>query len=207
MIGIIGVVFFFLGILLIVIAGIWGTVLAFQENVVWGLLYLLVPFAALVFVVKKWSKKAVRNSFFLGILGLISMTSGFVISSFRLNSLAERQEQAPIGSGDQPFPIDDSDAEQSAETPAADSADPTVQSGESNSPADPAPPETTTDSQTAEATSADDYHNTMMLGYEAYGEGNYQTALTNFEQALEMKPGDQLAIEAIANTESAIAAN
>lgn len=218
MVGIIGVAFFFLGILLMLIAGIWGTVLAFQEDVVWGLLYVFVPFAAIVFVVKKWSKKAVRNSFFLGILGFVSMLGGFVISSVRLNSFVERQEQAPIGSGDEPFPIgDSSEAEPTQDTPETES---TPQSSESSndpsvnpSVAPDSQPESATDPQAAESpaaqseTPADAYHDTMMLGYRAYEQGDYQTALINFRRALEMKPGDQLALDAIENTESAIAAN
>lgn len=64
----IAIILILLGFLLSLIGGIWGIVLAFQDSTIWGLLYLFVPFASLVFIIKKWGNPAVKKSFFLGLL-------------------------------------------------------------------------------------------------------------------------------------------
>ena len=48
------------------------------------------------------------------------------------------------------------------------------------------------------------YKETMAIGYKAYQQGDYQTALINFRRALSEKVGDRYATEAIANTEAII---
>ncbi|PSB06249.1 hypothetical protein C7B69_24415 [filamentous cyanobacterium Phorm 46] len=55
--------FFGLGLLLSVVGSIWGLVQAFQEDIVWGLLYWFIPFAAWVFYIKKWSNKKLEKHF------------------------------------------------------------------------------------------------------------------------------------------------
>jgi hypothetical protein len=64
-------VLFGLGFLLAIAGGIWELILAFNDHIGWGLASLLLPGAALVFTVMKWSNKSVRKSFLLGILGLL----------------------------------------------------------------------------------------------------------------------------------------
>ena len=44
--AIIGAILSFGGIILLFVGGIWGLIQAFREDVVWGLLYFFVPFAA-----------------------------------------------------------------------------------------------------------------------------------------------------------------
>ena len=44
----------------------------------------------------------------------------------------------------------------------------------------------------------------MAVGYNAYKQQDYQTALINFRRALSDKAGDRYASEAIANTEAII---
>lgn len=48
--------FFVLMMIVSTVAGIWLLIIAFQESIVWGLLYLFVPFASFVFVVMHWEK-------------------------------------------------------------------------------------------------------------------------------------------------------
>ncbi|MBE9164371.1 hypothetical protein [Tychonema sp. LEGE 06208] len=60
--GIAIALFFGLGFLLATVGYIWGLVQAFQEEVVWGLLYWFIPFAAFVFYIKKWSNKKIRKT-------------------------------------------------------------------------------------------------------------------------------------------------
>ena len=44
----------------------------------------------------------------------------------------------------------------------------------------------------------------MKLGYTYYGQGDYQTALINFNRALQLRPGDAYAVKAVDNTKIAI---
>jgi Tfp pilus assembly protein PilF len=47
----------------------------------------------------------------------------------------------------------------------------------------------------------------MEVGYAAFEQGDYQTALINFRRALQARPGDRYATDAIANTEAIINRN
>lgn len=85
-------VLFGLGFLLAFAGGIIGVVEAFRVNVTWGLLYLFVPFAALVFIVKFWQRKWVRNSFFMSLGGLVLALLSFFGLGTRLASLIQQQE-------------------------------------------------------------------------------------------------------------------
>ncbi len=44
----------------------------------------------------------------------------------------------------------------------------------------------------------------MKLGYIYYGQGDYQTALINFNRALQVRPSDIYAVKAVRNTKNAI---
>ena len=44
----------------------------------------------------------------------------------------------------------------------------------------------------------------MKLGYAYYGQGEYQTALINFNRALQLRPGNAYAIKAVDNTKRAL---
>lgn len=68
-----------------------------------------------------------------------------------------------------------------------------------------APPASPTPSATAADPSDAAYTQAMLIGYAAAEQGDYQTALINFRRALEARPGDRYALEAIANMESYIA--
>ena len=62
-----------LGLLLMLAGGVWGIVVAFRRSVVWGLCYLFVPFAAMVFLVVAWADA--KRAFFVNVLGLLLVCS------------------------------------------------------------------------------------------------------------------------------------
>ena len=72
--------FFGLGLLLATVGYIWGLVQAFQEEVVWGLLYWFIPFAALIFYIKKWSNKKIRKTFLIQLAALPMFLLGGIIT-------------------------------------------------------------------------------------------------------------------------------
>ena len=47
----------------------------------------------------------------------------------------------------------------------------------------------------------------MKLGYVYYAQRDYQTALINFNRALQVRPGDAYAVKAADNTKMAIASS
>ncbi|ASC69953.1 uncharacterized protein XM38_008830 [Halomicronema hongdechloris C2206] len=73
------IVLFLLGLVLAFVGGIMGLVEAFRTSTLWGVLYLFIPFAALVFVVKFWRRKRVRNSFLIGLGGAAVMIIAGVV--------------------------------------------------------------------------------------------------------------------------------
>ncbi|PSB06248.1 hypothetical protein C7B69_24410 [filamentous cyanobacterium Phorm 46] len=73
--------FFGLGFILSLVGGIWGLVQAFQEDIVWGLLYLIVPFAFLVFYAKKWSNLKIRKTFLIQCAGLFMFLLGSITTA------------------------------------------------------------------------------------------------------------------------------
>lgn len=73
--------FFGLGFLLSLVGSIWGLVQAFQEDVVWGLLYLIVPFAGFVFYAKKWSNLKIRKTFLIQCAGLFMFVLGSITTA------------------------------------------------------------------------------------------------------------------------------
>jgi hypothetical protein len=75
------IVLFFVGLVLSLVGSIWGLVQAFREDVVWGILYWFVPFASLVFYIKKWSNPKIRKTFLIQVAGLPVM----LFSSFNLS--------------------------------------------------------------------------------------------------------------------------
>ncbi|MEG3975943.1 hypothetical protein QT970_15165 [Microcoleus sp. herbarium8] len=79
--GIAIALFFGLGFLLSIVGSIWGLVQAFQEDVVWGVLYLLVPFAGFVFYAKKWSNLKIRKTFLIQCAGLFMFVLGSITTA------------------------------------------------------------------------------------------------------------------------------
>lgn len=90
-------ILFVLGILLAFAGGIIGLFESFQESMTWGLLYLFVPFASLVFLVKFWKvRQWLRRSFFMGIGGAVLLTISAVMGSM----IAPPMEYAELGNGE-----------------------------------------------------------------------------------------------------------
>lgn len=171
--ALIGIGILLIGAFLLTVSAIWGALLAFQENVLWGLMYLFIPIAgAISFVIVKWHNRAVRVSYLLGILGTLLLVGGGIVSLANGRSLITR-----LGVDIEPVPVAES-SPTSAENPEV-STFPAEESEQS-------------------------YRQTMSVGYAAYQQGDYQTALINFRRALVMQPGDRLATEAIQNTEAII---
>ncbi|MBE9127528.1 MULTISPECIES: hypothetical protein [unclassified Coleofasciculus] len=76
----IAIILFLVGFLVAIAGGFWTLILAFMDNVGWGLACFFIPFAAWVFIFMKWSNKSVRRSFFLGLSGLlISLLGGRIL--------------------------------------------------------------------------------------------------------------------------------
>ncbi|MEB3211691.1 MAG: tetratricopeptide repeat protein [Leptolyngbyaceae bacterium] len=176
MAALIGIGILLFGVFLLTVSGIWGTLLAFQESTGWGLLYLLIPLlGALAFVVRKWRKQTVQTSFLFGVLGLLLVLGGAMVGVVHEEALVSHLKVNPDG----------------AET--------SLLSATTNSDVSSA---VNSAGQTGQPTRT--YKQTMSIGYAAYNQEDYQTALINFRRALEFKPGDRLATEAIQNTEAII---
>jgi hypothetical protein len=73
--------FFLLGFVLSFAGYIWGLVLAFQQETVWGLLYFFIPGAALVFHVKYWSNLKIRKAFLIQCGGLLMFLLGGITTA------------------------------------------------------------------------------------------------------------------------------
>lgn len=194
--------FFGLGLLLSLVGSIWGLVQAFQENVVWGVLYLVVPFAFLAFYAKKWSNLKIRKAFLIQLGGwLMFLLAGIITSVTYAADFAKLAQSGTItvnqsSSEDSPssFPSDFN----SSPSPSQEQSP----SSESSSQLSPAPiPEPTSGTVGVQK---GDFKQLMKLGYTYYGQRDYQTALIIFNRALQARPGNTYAVKAIDNTKMAI---
>lgn len=193
--------FFGLGLLLATVGYIWGLVQAFQEEVVWGLLYWFIPFAALIFYIKKWSNKKIRKTFLIQLAALPMFLLGGIITVVSYGAefakLAQSGTITVEGSSEQSpssFPSDFSisSSPSQEQSPAS----------ESSPQLSPAPvPEPTSGTVGIQQ---GDFKQLMKLGYAYYGQGEYQTALINFNRALQVRPGNAYAVKAVDNTKKAI---
>ncbi|MEG4535558.1 hypothetical protein [Microcoleus sp. D2_18a_D3] len=204
--GIAIALFFILGLVLSLVGYFWGLVQAFGEETIWGVLYLLVPLASLVFYIKNWSNKKIRKTFLIQCAGLLMFVLGGIttsvfygknfvkVSDSGSNIEPGYNEQSPSsfpsGFNTSPSPYQElSPAFESV--PAAEPSPAVVAPvSEPNSP--------------RVAAQNSDFKKSMKLGYIYYGQGDYQTALINFNRALQIRPGDAYAVKAVDNTKSAI---
>ena len=212
--------FFLLGLLLAVVGYIWGLVQAFQEDVVWGLLYWFIPFAGLIFYIKNWSNKEIRKTFLIQLAALPMFLLGGIITVVSYGpEFAKLAQSGTVtvkqGSSEQSpssFPSDfsTSSSPSQEQSPASDQS-PTSES----SPASQSSPASESSSKLSVAPVATpdsgnvgdrqyDFKQSMKLGYAYYGQGEYQTALINFDRALQARPGNAYAVKAIENTKMAI---
>ncbi|MCC3406222.1 MAG: tetratricopeptide repeat protein [Microcoleus sp. PH2017_10_PVI_O_A] len=190
--GIAIALFFVLGLVLSLVGYIWGLVQAFGEETLWGVLYLLVPFAGFVFYVKNWSNTKIRKTFLIQCAGLLMFVLGGVTTSVfyggnftQISDPSQNQELKNNDSSPSSFPSDLNTSPSPSQ--------------ESSPAAEPSPQSFIAPIQ------KDEFKQSMKLGYIYYGQREYQTALINFNRALQVRPGDAYAIKAVDNTKMAIA--
>ncbi|MEQ1858937.1 MAG: hypothetical protein ABMA13_03275 [Chthoniobacteraceae bacterium] len=75
-----------LGAITAAVGGIMLLIAAFRESVLWGLAYLLLPLAGLVFIVMHWDKS--RRGFLLNLAGVCVVIAGFFSSPMLQKSIA-----------------------------------------------------------------------------------------------------------------------
>ena len=188
--------FFLLGFVLSFAGYIWGLVLAFQQETVWGLLYFFIPCAALVFHVKYWSNLKIRKPFLIQLAGLLMFILGGLttyvfhakdfkpISQSGVNGQQGANEESPSS-----FPSDFNASpspiqEQSPDVYATPGAEPNLG---------------TVGGQQY------DFNKSLQLGKLAYNKRDYQTALINFNRAVQANPGHAEALKGVEDTKKAIA--
>jgi hypothetical protein len=190
--GIAIALFFCLGLILSLVGYIWGLVQAFGQETFWGVLYLIVPCAALVFYIKNWSNQQIRKTFLIQCAGLLMfMLGGLTTSVF-------------YGANFTNSP----DSELNRELNQNNNPSPSSFPGDLNtspSPSQKSPPSSGLSPQSSLAPdSKDEFKQSMKLGYVYYAQRDYPTALIHFNKALEARSGDGYALKAVTNTKSAI---
>lgn len=202
-----GIALFFLGFILAIIGGFWTLILAFMDHWGWGLACLFIPFAGLVFIIMKWSNQSVRRSFFLQLASLPLTGLGMLfggLSAFNLisnSTIPLSEDDIFVEMPESEVSIDTEQELSPIQTPAS---SPTPEVAVSPS---PPPPVSPTPNTTSSPTAKPDYTQYMRIGYAAFDQGDYQTALINFKRALNQRPGDSYATKAIENTEAMINRN
>lgn len=188
--------FFLLGFVLSFAGYIWGLVLAFQQETVWGLLYFFIPFAAWIFHFKYWSNLKIRKAFLIQCAGwLMFLLGGFTtyvfhakdfkpISQSAVNGQQGASEQSPSS-----FPSDFNTSPSPIQEPSP-AADATLGAE---------PNFGTVSGQQY------DFNKSLQLGKLAYKKRDYQTALINFNRAVQANPGDAEALKGVNDSKKAIA--
>lgn len=82
----IGLIFFIIGLIIIVAYKIKLVLLAFEESTVWGFIYLVVPFANLYYVITRWDK--CRSLFFKSLMALPFFAVSFYLISNPVGGLS-----------------------------------------------------------------------------------------------------------------------
>jgi len=187
--------FFLLGFVLSFAGYIWGLVQAFQQETFWGLLYFFIPGAGLVFHVIYWSNLKIRKAFLIQCAGLLMfLLGGFTTYVFHgkdfkpssqsgVNGQQGSSEQSPSS-----FPSDFNTSPSPIQEP---------------SPAAGAAPGAESNFGTVGGQQYD-FNQSMQLGKLAYNKGDYQTALINFNRAVQANPGDAEALKGVEDTKKAI---
>ena len=190
--GIAIALFFCLGLILSLVGYIWGLVQAFGEETLWGVLYLLVPFAAWVFYIKNWSNTRIRKTLIIQCVGLLMFALGGVTTSVFYGTNLKKSSDSGVN-------IEMTNNEGSPSALPSDFNTSPLPTQESSPAAVPSPKTSLAPIQ------KDDFTKSMKLGYIYYGQRDYQTALINFNRAVQVRPGDAYAVKAVENTKTAIA--
>lgn len=74
---ILGLLIMFVGFGITFVGGMWLLVLAFQENILWGLAYMIIPFVSLVFLVMFWEDT--KKPFLISLGGTLLMFCGALL--------------------------------------------------------------------------------------------------------------------------------
>ena len=188
--------FFLLGFVLSFAGYIWGLVLAFQQETVWGLLYFFIPGAALVFHVKYWSNLKIRKAFLVQCGGLLMfLLGGFTTYVFHAKDFKPSSQsgvngqQGPSEQSPSSFPSDFNTYPSPIQEP---------------SPAADATPGGEPNFGTVGGQQYD-FNKSLQLGKLAYKKGDYQTALINFNRSVQANPADAEALKGVEDSKKAIA--
>jgi uncharacterized membrane protein len=69
---------FYLGIVVAMVGNLWLLVLAFRQNIWWGLASVIIPFVLYVFVIQFWGER-VKTPFFIALTGIIMYIVGALL--------------------------------------------------------------------------------------------------------------------------------
>ena len=75
---ILALIFIVIGSLIALVYGILLLVKAFQVSILWGLAYLLIPFAALVFIIVHW--EVAKKPFLMSLLSIPFIVIGLILA-------------------------------------------------------------------------------------------------------------------------------
>lgn len=209
-----------LGILVLIVGVVWMGIQAFADHEYWGLAYLFLPGTWLVFSYVKWKKEKVKKTFVLQILGYLFIGMAGIIQALS-NTRMFAAKPVAVETLPPPSPIVSPSPSPSPSLElkltyrqymnigysAYDRGD--YQTAMINfnralikRPDDEFALEALRNTEnTIERLR---YQRFMRVGYSAYDNGDYQTALINFRRALEVFPEDYYAIEALKETERVI---
>ncbi len=73
-----GALLVLVGGLICFIGGIWFLIMAFSENILWGLACLFLPIVSFIFLILHWDKAG--PPFFVQIVGWVFVIAGVIIS-------------------------------------------------------------------------------------------------------------------------------
>ncbi|MEG4026419.1 hypothetical protein [Microcoleus sp. S13C4] len=166
------------------------------EETIWGVLYLLVPLASLVFYIKNWSNKKIRKTFLIQCAGLLMFVLGGITTSVfygknfvKISDSGPNVEQRSNKQSLSSFPSDFNTSpspiqQQSPDIYGTPGAEPNLG---------------TVGGQQY------DFNKSILLGKLAYKNGDYQTALINFNRSVQANPGDAEALKGVEDAKKAMA--
>jgi hypothetical protein len=187
--------FFLLGFVLSFAGYIWGLVLAFQQETIWGLIYFFIPGATVVFHVIYWSNLKIRKAFLIQCGGWLMFILA-VFTTYVPRKIFKPSSQSGVN-------VQQGASEQSPSSFPSDfntSPSPIQE----QSPAADATPGAEPNFGTVGGQQYD-FNKSIQLGKLAYKNGDYQTALINFNRAVQANPGDAEALKGVEDTKKAIA--
>ena len=86
---IVGMILVLVASLAMIVTGIWMIVCAFRKAWWWGLLYIFIPFAAMVYIFVDWKK--VAKPFLISLASLIVLGVGVAISPSMQKAFTQSQ--------------------------------------------------------------------------------------------------------------------